>query len=344
MCVLNWGLGHAARCIPIIKLLIPNSDLTLASDGAVALFLKSEFPQLKVLELPGYNIHYKGNFVLSMGLQLPKIVNAIRREKQFLERLQQIEKFDIIISDNRYGCYHKECNNILITHQLRVKMPNQLMEVSVAKVLAQLVEKFDECWVPDFEGRINLSGTLSHGIEFRNINVRYVGPLSRMRSFDAKKAYDAIAVLSGPEPARTKFENILLQEMVRLDMKFLLVQGLPENSLKKRTEQNVTIQNYLGSEALNKAIMQSEIVICRTGYSSLMDLMKMRKKAILVPTPGQTEQEYLAELIKGKFYCVKQKELNLANAIQEVETKLGFSAFPSTEGILDEIIDKMLWH
>jgi len=292
---LNWGLGHATRCMPIIQYLLENNcQVVLASDGNALEFLKKEFPNVKTYELPAYNILYKQKKIEhSMLLQAPKILKAILAENKQAKDIISQEKPDLIISDNRLGFRSDNVRSVYITHQIKLISQTQLFSQLGSKLHKNYIEKFDECWVPDIEGSI-LSGEMSTP-EIK-IKKRFLGCLSRLKkeSTEVKKIYDCIAILSGPEPQRTKLQELLIPILSKRKKRTLLVRGVVEDRTVPEQEGNLELKNYMLTEELQKAIAHSEKIICRSGYSSVMDLQRLDRKAILIPTPGQSEQEYLA--------------------------------------------------
>lgn len=322
---LNWGLGHATRCIPLINAFLEKGRRpVLASDGAALELLKKEFPQLSAIELPSYDIRYDGNnMIWTMGKQLPKIVNAIRAEHRTLAKIVKNRHIGLVLSDSRFGLYHSGVHSIFMTHQLNIKVPNALLEQAVGILNRRIIRQFDEVWVPDFPKKPRLAGTLSDNTAaFPNLT--YIGPLSRLERKKVAKKYDLIAVLSGPEPQRTIFQNIIIHQLQHTEKQCLLVLGRPNLvALPEVTNSNITILPYLTSQGLNEAILASDTVVCRSGYSSLMDLVKLGKRALLIPTPGQTEQVYLAAHLSEQYGFVfqRQKALNLQKGIHSLEQK-----------------------
>ena len=298
---LNWGLGHAARCIPIIRELQADGyTVIIASDGDALALLIKEFPDVETVKLPSYAISYpkKGaDFTRKMLTSGPRLLKAIRAEHKVLDKLIETYNIDGVISDNRLGLYTSKVPTVYITHQLRV-LSGKTTWLSTY-LHKKFIKRFDECWVPDYRGDVNLSGKLGHPKkEF--IPTKYIGPLSRMKPAEVSPKYKAIAVLSGPEPQRTLLEEILLRELKKYPGKVLLVQGLVEEEQTTSKTGDIKIVNYLTSSELEKAINASEFVISRSGYTTIMDLACLGKRAFFIPTPGQTEQEYLAERLKNK--------------------------------------------
>lgn len=294
---LHWGLGHAARCIPIIRALLQhNFNILLASDGAALMLLQKEFPQLEAIELPSYNISYPKNqkfFKWKMLWQLPKIKKTIASEKRIVAQLVSEGKIDGIISDNRFGIQNNKIPSVFITHQLNVLTGSTSYFSS--KIHQRIIRKFDVCWVPDTDELIkNLSGKLGH-LKKDILPVKYIGVLSRMKKQEIPKTIDILILISGPEPQRTVFEEMLKPLFKYSEKKVLLIRGVIEPNQKWESFGNIEIVNYMTSSELEETLNKSEVVICRSGYTSIMDLSVLEKKAFFIPTPGQYEQEYLAK-------------------------------------------------
>ena len=344
LAVLNWGLGHATRCIPIVKeLQIQGAELFLASDGNALKLLEVEFPELTCLKLPPYNISYdSSNMIFTIGKQMPKIMRAVANEKSAIKKMVAQYKIDIIISDNRYGCFHKKTKNIFITHQINLLIPFTPFELIARWINQKAIEKFDECWIPDFEGENNIAGILSHQHSLKH--AKYIGNLSRMQKLRATKKYDVIVVLSGPEPQRSFLEKIIIKQAEALPQKFLIIRGIVTNEPTQKIQSNIELLSFMSAKKLNRAIAESDVMICRSGYSSIMDLVHLEKKAILIPTPGQTEQLYLAKrFFEMGLYCYqKQETLNLEKALMEVQKYKGFPKRKEANQILKKEIEKLL--
>ncbi|MCC6723987.1 MAG: glycosyltransferase [Saprospiraceae bacterium] len=326
---LGWGLGHATRCIPIIKeLQQQGAEVLLASEGRALILLRQEFPELTCIELPSYDVKYASrSMVWGIASQLPKILRAIWQEHWLLRKMVEQHGIGAVISDNRYGFFSSKTRSVFITHQLHIPVPKGLKRL-INFFNHLIVNYFDECWVPDLASEPNLSGSLSHPIPhlLRN-KVRYLGALSRMQppSSIPPIRYDAIAVLSGPEPQRTELENLIVEQASLLPFKLLLVQGKPEQEAVNTNiyPENLHVVPSMTAEALNRAILESEVFIGRSGYSTVMDLARLGKPALLIPTPGQTEQAYLARKLAAQnaFVAQQQYELDLATGIAEAKKR-----------------------
>ena len=321
---LDWGLGHATRCIPIIQELIrQNCEVTLAGEGAQEILLKKEFPSLAFLSLPGYRIRYAGtsrNMLWKMIKQIPGIQNAIEFENNWLKKKVKELGFDAIISDNRYGLYHKKVPCVFISHQLLIKSPWKWTEKILQMQHYRFINRFTECWVPDLEGTINLAGDLSHPHKKPKPPLQYIGHLSRfINTGTAEKKNHLLIILSGPEPQRSIFENIIINQVSRYNGSATILRGLPASVSFIPSTDSIHFYNHLPAEELNQEMEKAAFVIARSGYSTVMDAKALKKKCIFIPTQGQTEQEYLAgNLFKKQFsFSALQRKFSLDSALEE---------------------------
>ncbi len=338
--VLDWGLGHATRCIPLIReLKRQNFPVTLGGSGSSLKLLRQEFPQLPYHEFPPYNIRYPlKNMLLNMALQAPKLMVVVLREHFLLRSILKKESFDIILSDNRLGCFSSKAYCVYITHQLNIILPF-IFKKTVNSLHHWVIRQFNDCWVPDYAAGTGLSGQLSQPVP--SFEACYIGPLSRMQIIDRKSRFEIIVILSGPEPQRTFLEKELIPQLRSLKLRTLIVQGKYKKENTAITSGHLTIIPFMNSDELNESICASKIVVCRSGYSSIMDLAALKKKAILIPTPGQTEQEYLAQYFdrQGIYLAQLQEKLNLRQAIQQIDQYTGTGIPPSNK--LTEVIQKL---
>ncbi|AUP79919.1 glycosyltransferase [Flavivirga eckloniae] len=326
---LNWGLGHATRSIPIIYELIKHGfEPIIASDGVALTLLQKEFPRLSSIELPSYNITYakKGkHFKLKMIKDSPKLLKAIKAEKKVTKFIVETHGIKGIISDNRLGVYNKNVPSVFITHQLNV-LTGSTTWLST-KMHQKFIKKFDTCWVPDTPEDINLSGKLGHSNSFE-IPTEYLGPLSRFEKKSLKIENDLMVLLSGPEPQRTLLEKKIFSELKSYKGKVLFVKGVMEKEQTIQIIGNVTIYNFMTSNLLEKTINKSDIIMSRSGYTTIMDLAKLNKKAFFIPTPGQFEQEYLAKRLTdlGIAPSCKQADFTI-DKLERVSSFEGLKAF-----------------
>jgi hypothetical protein len=308
VCPLNWGLGHATRCVPVIRKYINEGyEVVIVSDGSPLAFLVQEFPQLRFIEFPSYPIRYSSgqSQVFAMFKSMPSILSGIISENKWLKKLVQNEHFDLIISDNRFGMYTKNIYSVYITHQLMVKMPIllKLLEPVVWRIHRHIIKKYNECWIPDLKGDNNLSGDLSHKYPLPS-NAKFIGILSRFENVKPDlnvKRFSTVGIISGPEPQRSLFESEIIEKYRNIPTETLVISGKPTNEKTSTKNGFVTIVNHLEDEKFAGHLIHSEKIICRSGYSTIMDLKTLNclYKTEFYPTPGQTEQKYLAELFKN---------------------------------------------
>ena len=298
---LNWGLGHATRCAPIIhRLLNEGQRVVIAADGDALKWLQSEFPDLDFITLPGLKIRYSTSKtqVGAMLWQIPFFINGIIREHQALKKIIRHEGITQVISDNRFGLWSKRVKSVYITHQLMIKAPAKWMEPILWYLHRCIINRYDECWIPDIEGEGNLSGDLSHKYPLPR-NARFIGWLSRFSTHDTaivSKHYQNLGIVSGPEPQRTLFEQQLIEQFRNCSENTLIIRGKPESDNAIHSVHNIDLVSHLSTAEMQAYILDTPSIICRSGYSTLMDLKVLGKTATLIPTPGQTEQEYLATL------------------------------------------------
>jgi uncharacterized protein (TIGR00661 family) len=331
---LEWGLGHATRCIPIIRELLANGcEVLIGAESAPKELLQKEFPQLIFLSLRGYRMRYSRRskwLPVRILLQVPKILYSIHNEHHWLKKIVKQVSINAVISDNRFGLYHNGIPCIYITHQLTIKTGNRFTEWLAQKIHYRYINRYKQCWVPDVEGKTNLAGELSHPQILPKTPVTYIGPLSRFEKMEAGKKHDLAVIISGPEPQRSIFEELLVEKLVNYRGRVLFVRGLPSGpSLKKNNNPNIEFHNHLSSAELNNAIQASAFIISRSGYTTVMDLVKLQRTALLVPTPGQTEQEYLAlHLSEKKFFsCIAQKDFSLDALSEAINNNFDLPVF-----------------
>ena len=316
---LDWGLGHASRCIPIAKVLQKEGfEVIFATSGRPLELLIKEFPKNDFIKLEGYNITYpkNGQMAVSMLSQLFKIWKSIRKEHIQLQQIIEDYNIDGVISDNRYGLYSKKVPCVFMTHQLKIQSP--IFSETLQKINFKYIKKFDECWVPDSNTH-SLSGQLSNA-KNTPFKCRYIGPLSRFEKLKKTEDLDILAIVSGPEPQRSIFEELLKKQLIASKLKALLVLGKTEENKEEEIE-SLKLVSHLSAKSLNQQMVNADVVISRSGYSTVMDIAKLHKKAIFVPTPGQTEQLFLAKYFydKNMAFAMHQKELDIQHALQKVE-------------------------
>lgn len=324
---LDWGLGHATRCIPIIHQLLQHGhEVWLAGEGPVQALLQAEFPALSFLPLRGYRVRYgrsAAGTTLLLLLQAPSMLRSICREQRWLQQTMQSFHFDIVISDNRYGLYHPDAYCVFLTHQLQIKAPTPFLKKWLRHLNYRYINRFNACWIPDHKEQGSLAGKLSHPKQTPAIPVCYTGPLSRFAAqASAPAGGHLLILLSGPEPQRSMLEKKLLLQAAAINTPVHLVRGLPKEKTLPEVPAHITVHNHLSALELQKTMSQAALVVCRSGYSTVMDLAALGKKSILIPTPGQTEQQYLARHLEQQGFAPwsRQERFNLQEALAVAAT------------------------
>jgi predicted glycosyltransferase len=295
---LHWGLGHAARCIPIInnELQAGNVVFVAATGGQKAL-ITARFPEIIFVDIPFMEITYPrdGNMVWHFTKKGPELLHSIWREHRVLKKLIEEKNITKVISDSRFGLWNKKVKSVFITHQIEIQTP--IFQSVVNAMNRWVMSKYDEVWIPDYEQKPGLAGSLSHPKNLAK-HAKYIGPLSRFRKPDLRTvdlAWDAVALISGPEPQRTLYEAEITRQFIESGKKCLILKGKPHQPEHKSID-NITVLNHMNDEDLVNALLSANQIYARSGYSTIMDLHVLGLKANYVPTPGQTEQEYLAKL------------------------------------------------
>lgn len=331
---IDWGLGHATRCITLIRALESlDYKIFIASEGKHETILKEAIPSATFLSLRGYRIRYSKKRALLIPvilLQLPKIIYAIANEYFWLKKIAKQYDFDLIISDNRFGFFHKNITSVFITHQLELQTPFAWSTRLNQIITYQFLNNYAACWVADMQPPNNLSGVLANPGKLPGTPLWYMNCLSRLlHEIKNEKSQHVVnesngdkikflGIVSGPEPQRTLLENILWQQGNELNFPFVIVAGVPEKKLYQKTTAKGTLYNHLTESELAKQINNAEYIICRGGYTTLLELIPFKKKLILIPTPGQTEQEYLAQYWQEKQWAISfsQAQFNLLDALK----------------------------
>ena len=328
ICPLDWGIGHATRCIPVIHVLQNlGFEVIVAGSGRSGEFIKREHPEIRYIDFPGTEITYPlhKSLTLKFITLTPRLLYNIFREHRTLKHIVRLSGAGMVISDNRYGCWHPDIPSVFITHQLNIQVPAtlKLFKGLLKKLNYFFIHRYTECWIPDFEPHHGLAGVLSHPKSLP-ANCHYIGILSRFGRFlvQNKDLYppslDLLVMLSGPEPQRTLLEEIVLGQLSKVDLVSVVVRGIPDSDETYTLEGKTHVFAHLETPKLYELLARTSLVICRSGYSSIMDLVTIGKRAVLIPTPGQTEQEYLARYLMYKkiYFCMKQQDFDLLYAIE----------------------------
>ena len=348
---LDWGLGHATRCIPIIKEFVnQRCTVIIAAVGAQKAVLQEEFPDLSFVELPGFRIKYGKNrafTVLKIIFTIPKILIGIKLENQWLRQFAEKEQLDLVVSDNRFGLYGGVSRSVFITHQLAIRSSfGAGADWLLRRLNYSFMRRYSVCWVPDREGVDNLAGKLSHPGIMPAMEVKYIGWLSRLTApaEAVEQDIDLLLLLSGPEPQRTILEEMLLAQLSGGLGRVVLLRGLPQGGAGPADAgKEVQVYDHLPARELSRMISRSRVVVARSGYSTVMDLVRLRRRAVYIPTPGQPEQEYLGDYLekRGLGVCRKQKGFDIREAVDRAN-ELREAGPVADEGLLAGEVARLL--
>ena len=326
VCPLEWGLGHAGRMIPLIgKLISMNHNVIIGTGKDHINFFTTEFPGLTCIYFPGFRIKYS-RFLpqyLVITLKIPAFIIQSIKDHLKLKKLIREYNFDIVISDSRTGLWNRGIKTVLITHMPRIPYPRgiRFLENTIIPLARRVINRYSYCYIPDFAEESNISGKLSHNLKLTD-NTRFIGLLSRFTSFQsnavpvAKKFYCTV-ILSGPEPQKGILKQTMVSILEKDSRKSVILEGRPGSEKKVETRGNLTYINHLPTSEMYSLILESENVVTRSGYTTLMELISIKKSALIIPTPGQPEQEYLAEYMekRGWFKAVTQKESEISGSL-----------------------------
>lgn len=320
---LNWGLGHASRLIPIIKYLeAQGHTCIIGAELRSADLLRKAFPHLTHENLPGFNVLFSSGEIqwINLLFQIPKFLYWKRKENRITKKIIHKHHIELIISDNRYGVKNKLVPSIIITHQTSPCLGPvfSFLRPMMTKIIGNWIRSFDQCWIPDINKTLPISGILSESVPFSN-NTYRIGLLSRLNPSILKRdlndkipSTDILVILSGPEPHRSKLEQSIVKRFKNDHFKVILLQGKPELNAKNKQIGKITLIPHCTDSQLYYLMVKSALIICRSGYSTIMDLFAVNRKAILIPTPGQYEQEYLAQHLTQNFGFTSMRQNDLA--------------------------------
>ena len=345
---LDWGLGHTTRCVPIVKALIEcGVTVVLAGNEWQKKVWLAEFPQCKFILLQGYNVQYSRQklfFSLKILQQIPKVLRVIKNEHHWLQSIIVTEKIDAVISDNRYGLHTKLVPTVFITHQLLIKNPYRFIQAVLQKINYKWIQKFDTCWVPDLAETPNLSGILGHPKKMPKGVSKYIGVLSRLQKTASAQNNSIVFLLSGPEPQRTLLEQKVIASIKHIAKQdCIIIRGTQDKLQHQKLSKNITIFDYLSSDKLNEILNKAGVIICRSGYSSVMDIAVLQKKAFLIPTMGQTEQEYLAKHLEDIGFAPSGSQANFdINAVLERVQRFSYQTFNVEEDKMKKAVENWI--
>jgi len=346
---LNWGLGHSTRDIPIIEELLRHGHtVTVGSSGNALALLQRECPECNFLVFKDYPAPYSDSrfFLPAFIAGIPSVLSAFAAERRRMEQIESENKFDLIISDNRMCVYSSRTPSYFITHQLRYSLPGYLypFELLTMPFNSFFHGKFRGVIVPDIDpknidrksdGSKNLSGKLCRSsIKRTNIRAYYAGILTGTRKLQVAEDLDYLAVVSGPEPQRSRLEEIVLRQIAALPGEKAVLLGSPQKERHEKIDEMTTVHSYVSSEEKAALMNRARFIITRSGYTTMMEMAELDKRhGLFIPTPGQTEQEYLSRYYaqEGWFLSRSQYRLNLPDDVQAAMSFRGFPEMAKTQ-------------
>jgi hypothetical protein len=254
--------------------------------------------------------------------QIPALIKQVRAERKWLGQYLYNQSIETVLSDNRYGLHHPTTHNILITHQLGLKSGlYKWMDRMLQRMLYRLLKNFHEVWVPDNKDEPWLSGELGHPKYTPPCPIKYIGPLSRFTATNRKQIPNKITILlSGPEPQRTLLEEKCMRGLAEWKGPVTMIRGLPLGGKQINAPTHWNVVDHLPIDSLQQEIEEAEHFIARCGYSTIMDLFVLNKRAILIPTPGQPEQEYLTRWINEQsLFQIQDQQQHLLREIDKFD-------------------------
>ncbi len=301
---LDWGLGHASRCVPLVQFLVEHGfEVIIGGSGDSLAYMIARFPELVSVELPSARMNYgrRGMISLPFMFSMFRFALNIRKEHKALEKIIAKHSVDYVFSDNRLGLYSDSVPSFYMTHQLNFDngFLNRLPARMMSRLHSRYINKYRCCFVPDAEGELSLSGILSK----TEMEVGHLGPLSRFLGKMPQKIdgnFDLL-LLSGIEPQRTLLERVFVEKYSAMPTSRLhIIRGVVGET-ELSLPSNISCENNPSDDRIASLIVSARCIFCRSGYSTLCDLAALGRRAVLVPTPRQPEQEYLAERFCEKF-------------------------------------------
>jgi hypothetical protein len=354
ICPLEWGLGHAGRMVPLAKKLQEYDNRIFIGAGREhQLLFRNELSDITYIDFQGFKPDYS-RFLpqyVALLLKTPVLVFHIISEHSRLKKIIKENKIDIVISDNRFGLWNRKIKTVYVTHQLRIPFPGKLKVFEWIGIWIHrfFIKKYSLCFIPDLPGEQNISGRLAHDVDLPE-NVRFIGILSRFTyhvpSPGEKKIHfpHNTLILSGPEPQRGILRKKLIEILKDKEPPTVILEGKPDTFPGKKHTGNIISYNHLSSGEMEEMIKGSNCVLARSGYTVVMELISLNRSALLIPTPGQTEQEYLAEYMssKGWFTFVPQKSLDHGLALTAGKPVNFVELLTESRILLEKALDELL--
>jgi hypothetical protein len=354
ICPLEWGLGHATRMIPVArKLREMHNNIFIASGEEHLSLYQNELPGLTLIKFDGFKPGYSRFFpqYIALLLKTPNLLYHVIREHFVLKRIIYEYSIDIVISDNRFGLWNRKITTVYVTHMPLIPLPKSLRFLEFIGILLHkaVIKKYSLCFIPDLPGELNISGRLSHGLKLAE-NTRFIGILSRFATPDLSYKVNPVkfehntVILSGPEPQREILKQKLIVLLKGKEPLTVMLEGNPGKSDENVRSGNIVFFSHLPSSEMKEMIKGSRSIISRSGYTTIMELINLNCSALLIPTPGQIEQEYLAEYLsqKGWFYTIPQSKLENGISMASKKAEWSDEIIGQSEILLTEALQELL--
>ena len=353
ICPLEWGLGHAGRMIPLAeKLRDTGNNIFIGAGNEHLSFFRNELTGLTYINFPGFRPCYSGFLpqYLALLFRTPILIYHIILEHFRLKKIINENAIDIVISDNRFGLWNRKVKTVYVTHMPLIPFPKLFSFLEFTGIILHraVMKKYSFCFIPDLPGDLNMSGRLSHGVKLPG-NVRYIGLLSRFTGLnsspeDNPAGFDHYTIiLSGPEPQREILKQKLTGIFKGKEAQVIILEGKPGDTTRMVRTDNIISCNHLPSRQIKEVITGSRGIITRSGYTTIMELISLNCKALLIPTPGQTEQEYLASYLseKGWFTTISQKNINGGLVLPSVKSGWPPEIIEQSRLLLDKALKEL---
>ncbi|HET7359598.1 MAG TPA: glycosyltransferase [Rhodanobacteraceae bacterium] len=341
----DWGLGHATRSLLLIRALLERGDAltVLSAPGSGLRLLQSELGDACEFypypDIPKPFSRHPAMFYLRMSLDMPRVWARFRLEQRLTERLVAARGFDCVVSDSRFGVWSRAVPSYCIFHSLRQIIPGRprALETLVEWGQRRLLAGFAKVLVPDVEADGGLSGELGHdpSLDWGRDRLHYIGPLSGVRRVDGRQDIDCFFSVSGIEPQRTLLAQRVLEALPKLGGRIVVTLGDPAAAGPPRRIGGATVYGYLDRRAQGDMLNRARVVMTRSGYTTLMELAELGARALFVPTPGQSEQEYLARFHgeRGHVRATTQRELDFPRDLALAEAASGIPRISSADSV-----------
>ncbi|HEX5962032.1 MAG TPA: glycosyltransferase, partial [Rhodanobacteraceae bacterium] len=331
----HWGLGHATRSLGLIRALVERGDAVtvLMAPGAGLHLLRSELGDAcefyPFRDTPAPFSRYPAVFYLRMTAAMPWVLAGYRREHRLTEKLVAERKLDCVVSDSRLGVWSQAVPSYCIFHSLHQRVPfcSSFTERFVEWGQRDLLKGFTKVLIPDAEENGGLSGWLGHDpvFDWGEGRLVYMGPLSSVPRMDVEQDIDVFFSVSGIEPQRGLLEKLVLEALPKLTGRIVVTLGRPRDAGERREIAGVTVYGYLDRNRQAEMLNRAKLVMTRSGYTTLMELAGLGRKALFVATPGQSEQEYLARFHRerGHVWSVEQRQLDIPRDLERARAAHG---------------------